>query len=88
MVDLAGWIGAAVLLCGYALVSGRRLRPDGLLYQGLNLVGSVLLLVNTYFHAAYPSAFVNLVWLGIAALALAAAWRARRARDESASRQG
>ena len=78
VVDVAGWIGAGALLLGYALVSARRIRPEGAAYQALNLVGSVLLLLNTYVHAAYPSAFVNLVWLGIAGLALAAAWRARR----------
>jgi hypothetical protein len=30
----------------------------------------VLLTVNTYYYHAYPSSFVNVLWLGIAIYAL------------------
>jgi hypothetical protein len=68
-IELAGWLGAALLLLAYALVSFRRLRPDSAPYQSLNVVGSCLLVVNTVYNHAYPSAVVNLVWIVIAIVA-------------------
>jgi phosphoglycerol transferase MdoB-like AlkP superfamily enzyme len=68
-VDLAGWIGAAILLIAYALVSFDKLRGESFRYQFLNAVGSLLLIVNTVYYRAYPSAFVNVVWIVIAFLA-------------------
>jgi hypothetical protein len=69
-VDIAGWIGAAVLLVAYGLVSTRRVAGDSTAYQLPNMIGSVFLMVNTIHYGAYPSALVNLVWLGIAIYAL------------------
>lgn len=68
MADLTGWIGAFALLLAYAAVSFKKLRPDSRLYQLLNAVGSLLLICNTVYYRAYPSAFVNLVWIAIAVI--------------------
>ncbi len=65
-VDAVGWLGAALLLCAYFLVSSRRAHGGSLVYQGLNAAGSVLLGVNSLYYGAVPSAFVNVVWLAIA----------------------
>ncbi len=67
MTNLLGWLGAVLLLVAYWLVSSRRRQGDSQTYQLLNLVGSVLLIVNTVVLRAYPSAFVNVVWVVIAA---------------------
>ena len=72
-VDLAGWLGAGILLVAYALVSFGKLRAEGFRYQFLNAVGSLLLIVNTVYYRAYPSAFVNVTWVVIAFLASARA---------------
>jgi hypothetical protein len=69
--DAAGWLGATLLLSAYGLVSFKRMRPDSVMYQLLNAVGSALLIVNTVFYRAYPSAFVNVVWIFIAAISFA-----------------
>ncbi|MGA9353903.1 MAG: hypothetical protein WBE44_17375 [Terriglobales bacterium] len=69
LIDLLGWVGALVLLGAYACVSFQRLRADGGLYQLLNGIGSLLLVVNTLYYRAFPSAFVNLVWICIAVAA-------------------
>ncbi|MFQ5696047.1 MAG: hypothetical protein ACE5HB_08665 [Terriglobia bacterium] len=69
-VDVVGWAGAALLLVAYGLVSARKVTGASAGYQWLNLVGSILLMVNTAFYGAYPSAFVNVVWLVIAVWAL------------------
>jgi hypothetical protein len=70
LVDGAGWIGAALVIIAYALVSFHRLSATTVSYQALNLAGSLLLIINTAWHAAWPSAVVNVVWAAIAILAV------------------
>jgi hypothetical protein len=77
LLDVAGWIGAALLLAGYALVSSSRLSGDGVPYQVVNLAGSVGLMVNSANNAAWPSAGLNLVWAAIGGVALVKLTRAR-----------
>lgn len=71
LADVLGWIGAAAVLIAYYMVSTHRASGSASLYQILNAVGSVLLLVNTLAYGAYPSTVVNAIWLGIALYALA-----------------
>ena len=40
-------------------------------YQFLNIIGSLFLAANTIFYRAYPSSFVNLIWIGIAVFSIA-----------------
>lgn len=70
LVDTLGWLGAACVLVAYGLVSAGRVHGRSRAYQIPNAIGSVLLTVNTYFYHAYPSSFVNVLWLGIALYAL------------------
>ena len=53
--DAIGWAGAAALLVAYAMVSSKKLEGDSTAFQFLNIVGSLLLAVNTVFYRAYPS---------------------------------
>jgi len=69
--DAIGWAGAAALLVAYAMVSSRKLEGDSTAYQFLNIVGSFFLTVNTISYGAYPSSFVNMIWIGIAAFSIA-----------------
>ena len=64
--DATGWAGAAALLVAYAMVSSKKLEGDSTAYQFLNIVGSLLLAINTISYGAYPSSFVNMIWIGIA----------------------
>jgi hypothetical protein len=70
LFDLLGWIGAFLLLLAYALVSFKKLAADSLAYQGLNVAASILLAINTIYHRAFPSSFVNIVWTFIAIFAI------------------
>jgi hypothetical protein len=45
--DAIGWAGAAALLVAYAMVSSKKFEGDSIPYQFLNVVGSLLLAVNT-----------------------------------------
>jgi hypothetical protein len=69
LIDLTGWAGALLLLGAYGAVSFHKVRPASLLYQFLNAVGSTFLVINTIYYRAYPSAFVNVVWIAIALVA-------------------
>ena len=69
--DVIGWVGATALLVAYAMVSHKKLEGDSATYQLLNISGSLLLAANTIFYGSYPSTFVNLIWAGIAVVALA-----------------
>jgi hypothetical protein len=71
LVDVAGWIGVVTLLAAYALVSTRRLQGDSVAYQSLNVAGSALLILNSFYYGALPSVGVNLAWIGIGLYALA-----------------
>lgn len=76
-VEAAGWAGAAAVLAAYALVSSRRLRPDTVLFQALNIAGAAGMIVNGWWHGALPSVTLNIIWIMIGAAAL---WRIRRER--------
>jgi hypothetical protein len=70
LIELGGWLGTAALLLAYGLVSTRRLAGDSKPYQLLNLLGGVLVLVNSFVHGAMPSVAVNVFWIAIALFAL------------------
>jgi hypothetical protein len=65
MIDATGWIGAVLVLYGYFMVSTNKLEGNSLHYQAANIAGAFCLMINTYFHHAYPSAIVNVIWIGI-----------------------
>ena len=66
LIDALGWIGAVSLIAAYFCVSFRKIAADSTLYQLMNAAGSFLLIVNTVYYRAYPSAFVNIIWIAIA----------------------
>jgi len=66
LIDIFGWLGSAALVMGYALISSGRIDSKSITYHCLNLFGGACLVVNGAYHGAYPSAFVNIVWLVIA----------------------
>ncbi len=70
LIDIIGWIGTILYLIAYGLVSAKKAESDSWLYQGLNIVAGTLLIVNTFYLRAYPSAGLNIAWVGIAVLTL------------------
>lgn len=58
------------MLAAYGLLSLHKITARSKLYQALNIAGSMCLIINTLFYSAYPSTFVNIVWLVIAIFAL------------------
>ena len=70
IVEIVGWLGAACVIWAYYLISSGKATNKSPFFQWLNLIGAVLLIVNTISLRAYPSAFVNVVWLVIAVVGL------------------
>ncbi|WP_066460712.1 CBU_0592 family membrane protein [Sanguibacter suarezii] len=69
-VTLAGWTGALSTVFAYGMVTAKRITPDSLLFQGLNIVGAGLLAVSASTYGAWPSAVVNVIWVAIGVWAL------------------
>lgn len=69
-VEVIGWIGAALILSAYALLSGGRLRADSLTYHLMNMLGAAGFVVNSGWNGALPSAALNVIWIGIGVYAL------------------
>ena len=70
-INVFGWVGAGVLLSAYWLVSTRNATGNSGTYQGLNLIGAMLVLMNSLYYGAYPSVGVNAAWIAIGAYTLA-----------------
>jgi hypothetical protein len=77
-VDLIGWAGSLCVLSAYGLLSMHKLTAHSAIYQALNILGSICLIINTVFYFAYPSTFVNIVWLLIAIFALINIYKSRK----------
>lgn len=73
-IDAVGWIGAALVLIAYGLLSIKWMEANWYSYQALNVAGAVMLVVNSYYLGAYPSVGVNAAWVGIAAITLFREW--------------
>jgi hypothetical protein len=69
-VEIVGWCGAVLILAAYALLSLGKLHGRSALYQWMNVVGSAGFVVNSGWNGAYPSAALNVVWMGIGAYVL------------------
>ncbi len=70
-IDVVGWVGSIEVIAAYGLNSYQVLNSDSMVFQLLNLTGAIFLIINTIYHRAYPSAFINIVWVIIALIAIA-----------------
>jgi hypothetical protein len=72
-----------LILSAYLLLSMEKVSGQSPLFQGMNLAGAAGFIVNGWWHGAIPSASLNVIWMLIAAVALARI--ARRRRSEGGS---
>jgi hypothetical protein len=69
-VEVIGWSGAFMILLAYWLLSAGKLVAQSKIYQWLNIVGAAAFILNSGWNGAYPSAALNVVWVGIGVWAL------------------
>lgn len=77
LIEIAGWVGAALILGSYILLSLGKLDGQSRAYQLLNVVGAAGFIVNSGYNGAIPSAALNIVWM---AMGLFTLWRITRRR--------
>jgi hypothetical protein len=70
LINVIGWIGMALLISAYALVTASRIHATGRAFQLMNLFGGGFLMVNSAWYGAWPSAALNLVWVCIGTVGL------------------
>ena len=69
-VEVVGWMGAALILSAYLLLSMGKVTGQSVTYQAMNAVGAAGFIVNGWWHGAIPNTALNVVWMIIAAVAL------------------
>ena len=72
-VNAVGWLGMALLISAYGLVTTGRISGPSLPFQLMNLIGGGSLMVNSAYYGAWPSAALNAVWVVIGTVGLARA---------------
>lgn len=70
LLEFFAWAGTVAIVLAYFLVSFRRLGPDSLWYIGLNIGGSLAIVVHSLQKRDLQPAILNIVWLLIALVAL------------------
>ena len=66
LIEMLGWIASVLIVGSYALNITGKLAASSKIYVLANIIGGIFFVVNTYYHKAYPSMFVNVVWVIIA----------------------
>lgn len=79
IINILGWIGTVSYLIAYFLVSTKKLEGDSLSFQLMNLLGGMMLAINTIYYHTLPAVTVNVAWICISLFALGRIWRTRRA---------
>lgn len=69
-VEIIGWIGSVLIVGAFALNALNKISSTSINYQLANLFGGICFILNTLEHKAYPSVFVNVVWVVIAITAI------------------
>ena len=69
-IEIAGWIAAVLILTAYGLLSAGKLTGKSVAYQVMNIVGAIGFVINTGYNGAFPSAVLNVIWVGIGVWAL------------------
>jgi hypothetical protein len=70
LVEIAGWIAAVLILTAYGMLSAGKLTGKSVAYQVMNIVGAIGFVINTGYNGAFPSAVLNVIWVGIGVWAL------------------
>lgn len=79
--DLTGLVGVALVLLSYFGLQAGKMRGDGIIYQSMNLVGALLILLSLVNDFNLSAAVVELSWVVITLYGMIRAHRVRRERS-------
>ena len=77
LINVLGWTGSTLYLLAYALVSMKKTDGDSVMYQGMNIVAGVLLVIYTLSLGAFATTGLNAVWVAIGLFTLGRKWLTR-----------
>jgi hypothetical protein len=84
--ELAGFVGAAIIVSAYLAVQQRWLNALDWRFPAANVVGSLLILVSLWYEWNFPSVVIEIFWALISLLGLVRALTERRHRNLIAAR--
>ncbi|MDE2220822.1 MAG: hypothetical protein KGL25_10585 [Gammaproteobacteria bacterium] len=64
-IEIVGWLAAAAMLSAYVLLTTGKLSARSSRYHWLNALSGAGFIINSGWNGAYPSAFINVVWMCI-----------------------
>ncbi|HSD98440.1 MAG TPA: hypothetical protein VLB73_01935 [Patescibacteria group bacterium] len=70
ITEVLGWYGTIAIVGAYALVSFSLIKSSSLLYQLLNITGSLGIVAISLNKKAYQPAVLNIIWAVIATIAI------------------
>jgi hypothetical protein len=76
-INILGWTGSILFLLAYTLVSMKKTEGDSLLYQGMNIVAGIFLVIYTFTLEAYATMALNGIWAVIGLITLGRRWLTR-----------
>lgn len=70
ITEFLGWYGVVAIVGAYALLSFGKIDSGSTIYQVLNLTGAIGVVIDAVDDRNIQPAVLNLIWAGIALLAL------------------
>jgi uncharacterized membrane protein YuzA (DUF378 family) len=77
IIQIFGWTGSVLYLIAYALISMKKTEGDSVLYQGMNIIAGILVVIYTLSLKAYATTGLNAIWALIGIVTLGRKWLAR-----------
>jgi hypothetical protein len=74
LIQTIGWTGSVLYLLAYALVSLKKTEGDSVLYQFMNIVAGIFLVIYTFSLEAFATTGLNAVWVAIGLFTLGRKW--------------
>lgn len=68
--EIIGWLGAFFFIIAYFLLSIGKLKSDGILYQSMNVLGGLCLVINSINLNDHPNLVTNFIWMCIGLFAI------------------
>ena len=86
--DWCGYVGVALVLLAFLLLQAHKLHGNGLLYQLMNILGALGVILSLVFGAAmnWPAFLMQVAWIVIGVYGIVHSTRARREARELGSK--
>ena len=68
--ETIGWVGMSLVVTAYALISFNVLSSASLLYQTMNVIGSIGIIYISFKKKTYQPGILNIIWIIIALISI------------------